>query len=76
MQIRERLPARHDEIDEAFECLLFLGAAEGPLATVGDLAVIVFEQIAEQIFLTRLPDERITFEVEKNVSLGRCRQAG
>ena len=61
VQIGEGIPAAHHEIDEPFERLLFIGAGEGPRVLVGHLAVLVCEQIAEEIFEAMLADKRAAF---------------
>ena len=69
-------PPVHDEIDEAFERSPFLLARKRPFTDIDLLAISIEIHVTEQVLEPAFTDERISFEVEENVSSGRRRQMG
>jgi hypothetical protein len=76
VQIGKSLPPGHDEIDEALKSAFFIGACEGPFASVDRLSFFISEQVPPQVFEAMLAHERIAFQVKKNVAWGRFRKTG
>src|SRR5271154_3138153 len=76
MEVRIGLEPSHHKIDEALECLLLIEASEDPIRSVGDGGVGGCVGIAEEVFEPTFSDERIAFQVEKDVALRWRGKAG
>jgi hypothetical protein len=74
VQIREFLELGHHEVDEPLEGRLLVRPRQRPVRRAAQCSIGAGEGIAEQIFETALPRERIAFEIEEDVARRRFRQ--
>ena len=68
VQVGEALHAVEYRIDETFKRSPFLSAVKRPLTLIGEISVGVRCHHTEEIFTAALFNERIPFEIEKNVA--------
>ena len=69
VQVGETLHAVECQIDEPLERRPFLCPVKSPPALIGEISIVVCRQHAEEIFTAAIFDERIAFEIEKNVAI-------
>jgi hypothetical protein len=68
MKIRKTSPPLHCQIDGRFEDGPLSRTIEHPLATIFELPAVIKEHVAEQEFKATLADERVSLDIEKDVS--------
>ena len=68
VQVRIDLSARRDEIDESLENGPFGRPVERPVADIDNFASLITVAVAEQIFEAVFANERITLNIEENIS--------
>ena len=74
VQIGILLQPVHDKVNESLEDLFLLVTRECPVCNVSWVAVSTGERIAKQILQTAFTRERITLQVEENVTRRWLRQ--